>query len=437
MSVTTQIVTPVADRVAERQRRPTTRSSRSCSPPTCSGRTARSRTSAAATPPPRAPRRPRRPRDPGDLGQGLGQRSGDDVASDFTPLRLDEVLPLFERDEMSDEDMVAHLARCQLDPAAPRSSIETLLHAFIPAAHVHHTHPDAINVLACANDGRKLIAECFGERPRGSVHPPRLRARQAGRRSGPGETPAPAGRARQARADHLGRHREKAYERTVGVCNQAAEFVNSTTHGRRDSVARACAHAARHRRAPRRCARSCRPCAARCRASARRSCSPICRRPCSSSSTEQAPPMSRTSAPPAPITWSTPRCSRCWSRTSRRATGSRISASGSSPAARVPRELRGVLRAPPRARHEPADPDARVVLIQNVGLVAVGPPSERRSCPATSITARSRSWPEPAPSPSSSRSTRPRASRSSTGRSSCTSSHLHRLRVSFREKSRS
>ena len=84
--------------------------------------------------------------------------SGSDLATmsarDFTPLRLEEVLPLFELDEMSDAAMVAHLARCQIDPAAPRSSIETLLHAFIPAAHVHHTHPDAINVLACARDGR-------------------------------------------------------------------------------------------------------------------------------------------------------------------------------------------------------------------------------------------------------------------------------------------
>ena len=78
--------------------------------------------------------------------------SGSDLATmgpeHFTPLRLDEVLPLMERDEMSDEDMVAYLARCQLDPAAPRASIETLLHAFVPAPHVHHTHPDGINVLA-------------------------------------------------------------------------------------------------------------------------------------------------------------------------------------------------------------------------------------------------------------------------------------------------
>src|SRR5947209_6420472 len=93
--------------------------------------------------------------------------SGSDLATmtarDFTALRMDDIEPLFGRGEMSDEEMVAYLARCQLDPSAPRSSIETLLHAFIPARHVHHTHPDAINGLACARDGRALIAECFGE----------------------------------------------------------------------------------------------------------------------------------------------------------------------------------------------------------------------------------------------------------------------------------
>jgi len=89
--------------------------------------------------------------------------SGSDLATmkrtDFTPLRLEEILPLLDREQMSDEEMVAHLARCQLVPAAPRSSIETLLHAFLPAAHVHHTHPDAINALACTRDGRELIAD--------------------------------------------------------------------------------------------------------------------------------------------------------------------------------------------------------------------------------------------------------------------------------------
>src|ERR1043165_7121100 len=47
--------------------------------------------------------------------------SGSDLATmgpeHFTALRLDEVLPLMELDEMSDEDMVAYLARCMVDPA--------------------------------------------------------------------------------------------------------------------------------------------------------------------------------------------------------------------------------------------------------------------------------------------------------------------------------
>ena len=50
--------------------------------------------------------------------------SGSDLAtidaSGFTGLRLEEILPLFERDAMTDEEMVAYLARCQLDPAMPR-----------------------------------------------------------------------------------------------------------------------------------------------------------------------------------------------------------------------------------------------------------------------------------------------------------------------------
>src|SRR3954451_2720147 len=93
--------------------------------------------------------------------------SGSDLATmgpeHFTGLRLDEVLPLMELDEMSDEDMVAYLAKCQVSPTMPRASIETLLHAFVPAPHVHHTHPDGINVLAGTADGERLIAECFGD----------------------------------------------------------------------------------------------------------------------------------------------------------------------------------------------------------------------------------------------------------------------------------
>lgn len=44
----------------------------------------------------------------------------------------------------------------------PRSSIETLLHAFVPYTHVDHTDPDATNMICCAENG-ELAWECFGD----------------------------------------------------------------------------------------------------------------------------------------------------------------------------------------------------------------------------------------------------------------------------------
>ena len=162
--------------------------------------------------------------------------SGSDLATmrreDFTPLRLDEMLAVFDREEMSDEEMVAHLARCQVDPAAPRSSIETLLHAFVPFAHVHHTHPDGINVLAGTRDGERLVGECFGDEAAWIpyIRPGFTLAKQVGTavRENPG-----------LRLVVLAKHglvvwgdsAEEAYRRTVEVINQAVEFVNARTAG--------------------------------------------------------------------------------------------------------------------------------------------------------------------------------------------------------------
>jgi rhamnulose-1-phosphate aldolase/alcohol dehydrogenase len=162
--------------------------------------------------------------------------SGSDLATmgarDFTPLRLDDMELLFTREEMSDEEMVAYLARCQLDPAAPRSSIETLLHAFVPAAHVHHTHPDAINALACAQGGRELIAECFGADAAWIeyIRPGFTLARQVG--AAVRENP-------QLQLVVLAKHglvvwgdsAEDAYRKTIAVINQAADFVNTRSAG--------------------------------------------------------------------------------------------------------------------------------------------------------------------------------------------------------------
>ena len=94
--------------------------------------------------------------------------SGSDVATiseqGFAGLRLQELLPLMERDAMSDDEMVEYLGHCLHALGRPRQSIETLLHAFTPAVHVDHTHPDAVISLACAEGGREICEELWGER---------------------------------------------------------------------------------------------------------------------------------------------------------------------------------------------------------------------------------------------------------------------------------
>jgi rhamnulose-1-phosphate aldolase/alcohol dehydrogenase len=93
--------------------------------------------------------------------------SGTDLATitpaGFAVLRLDDVLPLRERLEMDDATMVDYLVRSAVRPDQPRPSIETLLHAFLPAAQVDHTHPDAVIALTSSPRGRALCEEEFGD----------------------------------------------------------------------------------------------------------------------------------------------------------------------------------------------------------------------------------------------------------------------------------
>jgi len=94
--------------------------------------------------------------------------SGSDLATmkakHFTGLKLEDIRLLFERDEMSDKDMVSYLSYCMIDSKHPRASIETLLHAFLPFKHVDHTHPDAIISICCADNGREIAEDIFGDR---------------------------------------------------------------------------------------------------------------------------------------------------------------------------------------------------------------------------------------------------------------------------------
>ena len=94
--------------------------------------------------------------------KGERRRSCDGRGADFPGLRLDELLPLREREAMTDEEMRRLLSRCLVEPGSRRPSIETLLHAFLPAAHVDHVHADAICALANAPDPEAAVHAALG-----------------------------------------------------------------------------------------------------------------------------------------------------------------------------------------------------------------------------------------------------------------------------------
>ena len=81
----------------------------------------------------------------------------------FPSLRFEDILPLFERDSMSDEDMVDYLNKCMLDPSGPRPSIETLLHAFLPYKSVAHSHADSVVALTNNGDAQQILQAVYGD----------------------------------------------------------------------------------------------------------------------------------------------------------------------------------------------------------------------------------------------------------------------------------
>ncbi|MGV9643737.1 bifunctional aldolase/short-chain dehydrogenase [Streptomyces sp. NPDC003514] len=94
-------------------------------------------------------------------GGDLGTLTEDGLAV----LRLDRlrslkgVYPGVERED----EMVAAFDYCLHGRGGAAPSIDTAMHGLVDAAHVDHLHPDSGIALACAADGEKLTAECFGD----------------------------------------------------------------------------------------------------------------------------------------------------------------------------------------------------------------------------------------------------------------------------------
>ncbi len=94
-------------------------------------------------------------------GSGTDLKSID--RSGFPGLYLDDILPLRDHDDMSDEEMVAYLEHCVVEPGGRRPSIETLLHGFLPARHVDHTHADAVIALTNTERGEEAVRAALGD----------------------------------------------------------------------------------------------------------------------------------------------------------------------------------------------------------------------------------------------------------------------------------
>ena len=97
--------------------------------------------------------------------KGSGGDLGTLRESGLAVLRLDRlraltrVYPGVERED----EMVAAFDYCLHGKGGAAPSIDTAMHGLVDAAHVDHLHPDSGIALACAADGEKLTAECFGD----------------------------------------------------------------------------------------------------------------------------------------------------------------------------------------------------------------------------------------------------------------------------------
>uniref|UniRef100_UPI003C7A7A1E bifunctional aldolase/short-chain dehydrogenase n=1 Tax=unclassified Streptomyces TaxID=2593676 RepID=UPI003C7A7A1E len=97
--------------------------------------------------------------------KGSGGDLGTLTEAGLAVLRLDRVRALKDVYPGVDREdgMVSAFDYCLHGKGGAAPSIDTAMHALVEAAHVDHLHPDSGIALACAADGEKLTAECFGD----------------------------------------------------------------------------------------------------------------------------------------------------------------------------------------------------------------------------------------------------------------------------------
>ena len=78
-------------------------------------------------------------------------------------LDLGSLLRLQRLETLTDDAMVNEVRRALFDARSPSPSIETLVHAFLPAAFIDHTHADAILALTNQRGAQALVEEAVGD----------------------------------------------------------------------------------------------------------------------------------------------------------------------------------------------------------------------------------------------------------------------------------
>ena len=97
--------------------------------------------------------------------KGSGGDLGTLTEAGLAVLRLDRLRALVDvyPGVEHEDEMVAAFDFCLHGKGGAAPSIDTAMHGLVDAPHVDHLHPDSGIALACAADGEKLTAECFGD----------------------------------------------------------------------------------------------------------------------------------------------------------------------------------------------------------------------------------------------------------------------------------
>jgi len=96
--------------------------------------------------------------------KGSGGDLGSMKLDGFSTLYMEKLTALkgLYRGIEHEDQMVGYLPHCTFNLNTRAASIDTPLHAYIPARHVDHVHPDAVIAIAASRNGEALTQQIFG-----------------------------------------------------------------------------------------------------------------------------------------------------------------------------------------------------------------------------------------------------------------------------------